>query len=139
MEYRRFENTIVLRMDRGEEVLETLKEVALKENIKLATISALGACDHFVAGVYNVAEQNYYKNEFNGAFEITSLVGNINTMNGEYYSHLHITCADDKAACFGGHLNEARISATCEMFINIIDGSVDRYKDEVTGLNLFKF
>ena len=34
MEYRRFENTIVLRMDRGEEVLETLKEVALKENIK---------------------------------------------------------------------------------------------------------
>ena len=63
MEYRRFENTIVLRMDRGEEVLETLKEVALKENIKLASVSAFGACDHFVAGVYNVAVQKYYKNE----------------------------------------------------------------------------
>ena len=32
MEYKRFDNTIVLRMDRGEEVLETLREVALKEN-----------------------------------------------------------------------------------------------------------
>lgn len=35
MEYRRFENTIVLRMDRGEEVLETLKEVALKEKYQV--------------------------------------------------------------------------------------------------------
>lgn len=139
MEYKRFENTLVVRMDRGEEILETLKEVALKENIKLASISALGACDHFVAGVYNVSEQKYYKNEFNGAYEITSLVGNISTMNGEYYAHLHITCADDKARCVGGHLNEARISATCEMFINVIDACVDRKKDEVTGLNIFKF
>ncbi len=139
MEYKRFENTIVLRMDRGEEILSTLKEVALKENIKLASISALGACDHFVAGVYSVPEQKYYKNEFNGVYEITALVGNINTMNGEYYSHLHITCADGNGQCFGGHLNEARISATCEMIVNIIDGNVDRIHDDNTGLNLFKF
>ena len=139
MDYRRFENTIVVRLNRGEEILTELKKICEAENVKLARLYALGATDHFVVGAYSVEEQKYYKNEFNGAFEITSLVGNINTMNGEYYSHLHITCADDKAACFGGHLNEARISATCEMFINIIDGSVDRYKDEVTGLNLFKF
>ncbi len=139
MEYKRFENTIVLRMDRGEEILETLKEVALKEKIKLASVSAIGACDHFVAGVYSIPEQKYYKNEYNGVFEITALVGNINTMNGEYYSHLHITCADEKCNCIGGHLNEARISATCEMIITIIDGSVDRVKNESTGINVFKF
>ena len=126
-------------MDRGEEVLETLKEVALKENIKLASVSALGACDHFVAGVYNVAEQKYYKNEFNGTFEITNLTGNITTMNGEYYAHLHITCADEESKCFGGHLNECRISATLEMFIEVLDGTVDRMKDEASGLNVFKF
>lgn len=139
MEYKRFENTIILRMDRGEEILETLKTVALKENVKLASVSAIGACDHFVAGVYSIPEQKYYKNEFNGVFEITALVGNINTMNGEYYAHLHITCADEKCNCLGGHLNEARISATCEMVINIIDGSVDRIKNPDTGINVFKF
>ena len=139
MEYKRFENAIILRMDRGEEILETLKTVALKENIKLASVSAIGACDHFVAGVYSIPEQKYYKNEFNGVFEITALVGNINTMNGEYYAHLHITCADEKCNCLGGHLNEARISATCEMIINIIDGSVDRVKNPDTGINVFKF
>lgn len=139
MEYKRFENTIILRMDRGEEILETLKTVALKENIKLASVSAIGACDHFVAGVYSIPEQKYYKNEFNGVFEITALVGNINTMNGEYYAHLHITCADEKCNCLGGHLNEARISATCEMIINIVEGNVDRVKNPDTGINVFKF
>ncbi len=139
MEYKRFENTIILRMDRGEEILETLKTVAIKENIKLASVSAIGACDHFIAGVYSIPEQKYYKNEFNGVFEITALVGNINTMNGEYYAHLHITCADEKCNCLGGHLNEARISATCEMVINIVDGSVDRVKNPDTGINVFKF
>ncbi len=139
MEYRRFDNTIVLRMDPNEEILETLKTVALKENIKLASVSAIGACNHFVAGVYSVPEKKYYKNEFDGAFEITALVGNITTMDGEFYSHLHITCADEKCNCFGGHLNQATISATCEMFITILDGNVDRVKSPDTGLNVFKF
>ena len=139
MEYQRFENIIVLRMDRGEEVLKTLSEVALKENIKLASIQALGACNHFIAGVYSVDEQKYYQKEFDGTYEITSLTGNINTMNDEYYAHLHITCADDNGNCYGGHLNKAIISATCEMFITIINGHVDRFKDKTTGLNLFKF
>lgn len=139
MEYKRFENTIVLRIDRGEEILDKLKEVALKENIKLACVTAIGATDHFVAGVYDVTTKEYKKNVFDGVYEITDLTGNINTMNDEYYSHLHITCADNNGSAFGGHLNEARISATCEMFITIIDGKVDRYKDDITGLNLFKY
>ena len=44
-----------------------------------------------------------------------------------------------KFKVFGGHLNRAIVSATCEMIINIIDGRVDRYFDEEIGLNLFKF
>lgn len=40
MEYRRFNNTIVARIDRGEEILAQIKELALKENIKLAHVSA---------------------------------------------------------------------------------------------------
>ncbi len=40
---------------------------------------------------------------------------------------------------FGGHLNKAVVSATCEMVISLIDGIVDRRFDEEIGLNLFKF
>ena len=60
-------------------------------------------------------------------------------MNGEFYTHLHMSAGDSEGKVFGGHLNKAVVSATCEMIINIIDGTVDRYKDDEIGLNLFKF
>ena len=39
MEYRRFDNTIVARIDKGEEILDQVKEIALKEEIKLPVYS----------------------------------------------------------------------------------------------------
>lgn len=139
MEYRKFNNTIVARIDKGEEILEKIKEIALKENIKLANINALGATNDFTVGVFKVDEKKYYSNTFSGNFEIVSLTGTINTMNDEFYAHLHMSAGNDKGEVFGGHLNRAIVSATCEMIINIIDGKVDRYHDDEIGLNLFKF
>lgn len=139
MEYRKFDSTIIARIDKGEEILERVKEIALKENIKLASISALGAVNDFTVGVFKTDEKKYYSNSFQGYFEITSLTGTINTMNGEFYIHIHMSAGNEKGEVFGGHLNRAVVSATCEMVITIIDGSVDRYFDEEIGLNLFKF
>ena len=139
MEYRRFENTIVARIDKGEEILSEIKNIAETEKIKLANINALGATNDFGVGVFKTSEKKYYSNEFKGDFEIVSLTGTINTMNGEFYSHIHFSAGNDKGEVFGGHLNKAVVSATCEMIINIIDGNVDRIHDEEIGLNLFKF
>ena len=139
MEYKRFENTIIARIDKGEEILESIKEIALHENIKLASVSALGATNDFTVGVYKIDEKKYYSNEFNGNFEIVSLTGTINTMNKEFYTHIHMSAGNDKGEVFGGHLNRAVVSATCEMVITVINGTVDRYFGEDIGLNLFKF
>ena len=139
MEYRRFNNTIIARMDRGEEILEKITDIALQEKIKLASVSALGATNNFVVGVFNVDEKKYYSNEFSGNYEIVSLTGTINTMNGEFYTHIHMSAGNDKGEVFGGHLNKAIVSATCEMVINVVDGSVDREFNDEVGLNLFKF
>ncbi len=139
MEYRRFNDTIVARIDRGEEILEKIQEIALKEKIELASVRALGATNDFTVGVYKVDEKKYYSNSFQGNFEIVSLTGTINTMNGEFYTHIHMSAGNDKGEVFGGHLNRAIVSATCEMIITIIDGKVDRCFDEEIGLNLFQF
>ena len=138
MKYQRFEQTIILRMDKGEDIVEQVKNVALKEKIKLASISALGAINEFTVGVFKTKEKKYYANEFKGDFEIVSLTGTINTMNDEYYSHMHLSAGNDQGQVFGGHLNKAIVSATCEMVIQIINGEVDRYFDEEVGLNLLK-
>lgn len=83
--------------------------------------------------------KKYYSNSFKGDFEIVSLTGTINTMNNEFYCHIHMSAGNEKGETYGGHLNRAIVSATCEMIINIIEGRVDRYFDEEIGLNLFKF
>ncbi len=139
MEYRKFKNDIVVRIDRGEEILDKIKEIALKEKIKLASVRALGATNDFTVGVYKIDEKKYYSNDFKGNFEIVSLTGTINTMNDEFYAHIHMSAGNEKGEVFGGHLNRAIVSATCEMIISIIDGKVDRYHDDEIGLNLFKF
>lgn len=139
MDYRRFGNTIVARIDKGEEILEQVQEIARKEDIKLASVQALGAVNQFTVGVFLTDEKHYQANEFEGSFEIVSLTGTINTMQDAFYCHLHMSAGNEKGEVFGGHLNRAVISATCEMIIQIIDGRVDREKDEETGLNLFRY
>ena len=139
MDYRRFGNTIAARIDKGEEILEQVKAIALKEEIKLASIQALGAVNQFTVGVFKTDEKKYMANDFAGSVEIVSLTGTINTMDGEFYCHLHMSAGDDKGHVFGGHLNRALVSATCEMIITVIDGTVDRAFSEEVGLNLFRF
>ena len=70
MEYKRFDNKIIARIDKGEEILEKIKEISTKENILLAAVSALGATNDFTVGVYNISEKKYYSNSFKGDFEI---------------------------------------------------------------------
>lgn len=139
MDYRRFENTIVVRMDKGEEITEKLKEVAGKEEIKLAHVSALGATNCFEVGLFDTQKMTYVPNCFEGDYEIVSLTGTINTMNGEYYSHLHMSAGGRDGNVVGGHLKKAVISVTCEMIIQVIDGIVDREFVEELGLNQFRF
>lgn len=139
MEYRKFGNQIVVRMDRGEEILEQLAVIAEKEKIRLASVQALGAIDDFTVGVFHTNEKQYASNRFQGNFEIVSLTGTISTMNGAYYAHLHMSAGNEQGMVFGGHLNRAQISATCEMVITLIDGTVDRVFSEDIGLNLFRF
>lgn len=136
MKYKRFDNTIVLRLEIGEEIITSITEVAKKENIKLATVTGIGAVDDLTIGVFKPKEKKYYSNHFVGDFEVLSINGNLSTMNNEVYQHLHIAVGNVQGHAFGGHLNEAVVSVTAEIFINIIDGEVDRFLDESININL---
>ena len=139
MEYGRFGDTVLLRIDRGEEIIETVKKVAEKERIRLASVEALGAVDDFTVGVYDVAAKRYDSKTFTGAFEIVSLVGTITEKDGAFYQHLHMSAGNKDCEVVGGHLNRATVSATCEMVIRILDGAIDRRTDPEIGINLIRF
>jgi uncharacterized protein len=139
MQFKKFGNKYLLRIDKGEEIVSTIKQFCTDQDIKLGTISGIGATNQVTVGLFNPATKEYLQKELNQDFEISPLLGNITTMNGETYLHLHINLADQNHHCFGGHLNEAYVSATFEAVIESIEGEVDREKSEEIGLNLLKF
>ena len=140
MEYKIIDDARVLvRLDPGDEIVASLSEVAKQEKIELAMVQGLGAVKRVVMGVYNVTSQEYKANTMEGAFEMLSLTGTMDTMNSTPYSHFHISIGDAQGHAYGGHLNEAVISATAEIVVTKLPGKVDRVKSEETGLNIWKF
>ena len=138
MVYRKIGDTYLVRMEIGEEIMAALKELCRKEDIRLAEISALGATDHAVIGVYDLERAVYQPEELNGLMEIASLTGNVTTMKGETYLHLHAVLADQNHGVHAGHVNEMRIGLTCEMFVRTLPGEIDRERDEKLGINIWK-
>ena len=89
MNYKRFENKVIVRIDKGEEVIGTLKQICTKFGIKAGTITGIGATDKATIGLFNLRTKKYHLKELTDDHEIAPLCGNISTMNGEVYLHLH--------------------------------------------------
>ena len=139
MDYRKFGSTYMLRIDVGEEIIESLKAMCAREGVRLAQVSAIGAADRASVGVYDLAEKRYHREDLEGFMEIANLSGSVTEMNGEPYIHLHATLADQRNILHGGHVISMRVGATCEMFVQALEGSVTRVKDEGLGINLWTF
>ena len=139
MEYQKFADTYIVRIDRGEEVLASLSTLCSKENIRLATVEGLGAIDHAVVCVYDVPTRTFFKKEFSEPMEISNLCGTVTQKDGACYLHLHATLCDRKLAAHGGHVNLLRVAATCEVVVRILPGEVGREFNDDVGLNVFRF
>lgn len=138
MHYKQVNNKVIVRVDKGEELVESLKTLCKTLDIKLGSIIGIGATDKVTVGLMNTKTQKYQSKEFTGDHEIAPLVGNITRMNGEVYLHLHVTICNVEHKALGGHLSSAVISATFEGIIDIIDGQVTREYNNEVGLNLLK-
>ncbi|NMA92413.1 MAG: DNA-binding protein [Firmicutes bacterium] len=139
MDYRKFGNRYVLRLDRGEEIVGTLKKFCEDERIELGWIKGIGAVNRATIGLFDTKNRQYHSIELEGDHEITSLAGNISTLGGRVYLHLHVNLSDDDFRVRGGHLNSAVISGTGEIVIEAMSGNVDRVFNEEIGLNLYRF
>ena len=140
MEFKQLDDAhILVRLDPKDEIISALLEVKKTVGWDIAAVQGLGAVNRVVMGLYHVAEQKYASNTFSDAYEMVSLTGTLDTMGKEPYAHLHIVIADGAGHAFGGHLNEAIISATAEIVLTRLNGKIDREKSPTVGLNIWKF
>ncbi|MDC0204418.1 DNA-binding protein [Flavobacteriales bacterium] len=136
MEYKRIKNKIVFRLEMGEGLMESTQKIADAENVKLASINGIGACSKIEMGYIDLSIKEYVFKTFEGNLEILHATGNITLKDGEPFPHIHISVANDECKAFGGHLNEAIISATFEGVMQIIDHEIHREFNEDLGLAL---
>lgn len=139
MEYRKFGSTCLIRIDRGEEIIDQLRRFAQAEGVQLASVQAIGAVNDFTVGLFHTGDKRYLSETHTGDHEIVSLAGTIDTMDGQFYCHLHMSARGCDGRVVGGHLNRAVVSATCELVASLLPGTVGRAFDPDTGLNLWKF
>ena len=139
MEYKRYKDTIVVRIDKGEDIIKKLLELAIEEDILFSSISGLGAVDEVVLGIFDTENKKYISVTYTGDFEITSLVGSLSRKDRKPYIHAHMSIGNVVTNKFvGGHLNKAKVSATAEIILTVVDMVVERELNKEIGLNLFK-
>src|SRR3989344_2201022 len=139
MNFKKTGNTYIIRLDKGERLLETLKGFCTKNNIKSGYFFGIGSLDEAELAHYIVKTRRYTSQMYKQPLEIISMNGNLTTMNNEPYAHCHACLSDVNMEAIAGHLKEGIVGATAEIILIKMDEGVNSEYDEVTGLNLMKF
>lgn len=144
MDYRKINDTVYIRMDRGDEIIGSILDVCRKEGIMSATFNGIGGCGE--AEIQTLIPEN---NEFEtrtikGMLELVSITGNvISDEDGEIYQHTHALISykeDGKHHVSGGHIKSLTVSYTAEIELRpVIGGEIKRKYDPETGTGFWKF
>src|SRR5262245_5098858 len=104
-----------VRLHPGEEVHASLKDLARRESIPSAAISALGAVNDIVLALFDPAEKRYLETHFQEDLEIVSLTGNLAWSDDEPIAHLHGVVSRADCTTAAGHIMKATVSVTLEI------------------------
>lgn len=129
-------NEYLIRLERGEEIIESLINLDLFYNWGFAEFSGIGALSRPKLGFYNLETQEYSYKIFNDNFEIINLLGNISRIDSKAVCHCHVVLSRQDFSCVGGHLESAYVAATCEIKIKFFKTQIARKLNKVIGLKL---
>ncbi len=128
----------LVRLERGEEAIDSLQRFADQHRIGFAAIRAVGTFDRVTLGYYDAEAKAYRNRSFDEPVEVLNLTGDVATgQDGTHIVHAHVTigCADYTAR--GGHIVEAVVGPTLEVIIETTPATVHRRHDPDTGLQLW--
>lgn len=139
MQHAKTDKGYILRLERGEDVFETLTHFAQEKNITAAELRAIGAVENLKIGSYDLAKKEYDEREVPGILEAVAVIGNVALVDGEPFLHIHGVFSDEELKCFGGHVFSMDTAVTLEVFLTPHDTKVVRELDESIGLKLCTF
>ena len=90
MDYRKYDDTVYIRMDKGDEIISSILDVCRKEQISSATFSGIGGCSEAQIQTFLPERGTFETETISGMLELVSLMGNvISDDQEEPYLHAH--------------------------------------------------
>ncbi len=128
-------NKLVLRLEKGEDFFEAVKSVAARLGIKGAFFYGLGGFLSAEIAYYDLSRKEYLKKSFAGPLEVASIIGNLSQFSEELMIHVHVALGLNDYRSVAGHLTQATVGATTELFFDLVPG-LNRELDDEIGLKL---
>lgn len=143
MEYKKIKDTVYIRVDKGENVVQTILSVCKKENIQGGYFQGIGACSTATISTYIPERNDFIDHAVSGMIEMISLMGNISTDDTDTpFQHSHAVFSylkdNGEIAVVAGHLKEAQIGYTGEIVLTPADGKIGRVFDTRAGIDVWK-
>ena len=144
MDYRIFNNTAYIRLDRGDEIIGNILEICRKEHIGSAVFSGIGGCSKAEIQTFIPEAGAFETQSIEGMLELVSLNGNIVTdENGGYYPHTHAMFSFKKDGAHhtaAGHIKSITVLYTAEIELRpVVGGVIKRRSDPETGTGFWNF
>jgi hypothetical protein len=138
MHFYKAPSTTILRIDRGEDVVETITKFCVKEGIVNAYFSGIGAVETLTCGYYNLDEKQYHFKDYAEPLEVVSLSGNVILRDGKPFVHVHGVFTDTENRVFGGHIVEMKVHVVLEVMLTPLQSALERHMDDCIGLALMR-
>lgn len=115
--------TYIVVLDQGEEAFSALTDLAVREQLSAAQVTAVGAFERAVIGWFDRTARDYRHITVGQQCEVLSLIGDIAVGPGagggpdQPQPHLHAVLGLADGTTRGGHLLEGRVWPTLEVVV----------------------
>lgn len=144
MDYRRYNDTVYVRMDKGDEIVSGILDICEKEKICSAVFSGIGGCSEAQIQTFIPETGNFETRNVQGMLELVSLNGNVVSDVDGLFAHTHALFTyknGDGVHCVaGGHIKAITVLYTAEIELRPVQGgTIGRRHDPETGTGFWNF
>ncbi len=144
MEYKKYNDTYYVRMDKGDEIISNLLKICRDEKISSCTFSGIGGCGKAEIQTYIPESGTFETHVLEGMLELVSLNGNIvSDESDNLFHHTHAVFSYKMEGHHGmsaGHMKAITVLYTAEITLHpVIGGCIKRQYDPETGTGFWKF
>ena len=136
MKYKKVDQGYLIRIDKGEKLIESIIKFCGGLRINSAWFTGIGSVSEISLAYFNVEKKEYSREKIEVPVEIFSMIGNVALFENKHAVHAHVVVSNAKMDTQAGHLNDAIVSGTCEIFLTDLKAKIERKHREEIGLNL---